>query len=53
MHRGTQSHYVMQSDLSVYGGILKKRLTSQYIDNNVEMYPCNLQKQREIIIIPK
>ena len=32
MHRGTQSHYVMQNivedDLSVYGDIVKKRLTS-------------------------
>ena len=40
---------VVEGDLSVYGGIVNKR----HIDNNVEVYPCNLQKQREIIILPK
>ena len=43
---GTHSHYAMQnvveSNLSVYGGIVKKRLTSYHIDNNVEVYSCNL-----------
>ena len=33
---------VVEGDLSIYGGIVKKRLTSKHIDNNVEVYPCNL-----------
>ena len=44
---------VVEGDLSVYGGIVKKRLTSLHIDNNVEVYPGNLQKQRENSILPK